>query len=84
MTEDEKRLEAKLDELLRGNEEILEALPLIHALGRILVPRQTVNERAGLNKNTLAQNTKVKKYEPIGVRKTLIEISDLTVVKKRK
>jgi low affinity Fe/Cu permease len=77
MTEDISRLEDKLDELL-------EALPLIYALGAILVPRQTVNERVGLNKNTLAQNENVTKYEEVGKRKTYVEVGSVAVVKQRK
>lgn len=77
MTEDEKRIEEKLDQ-------VIAALPTIYALGEILVPRTTVNERARLNKNTLAQNKNVKKYEPAGVRKTLVEIKDLVPILNRK
>lgn len=57
--------------------------PIIESLGLLLVPRHTVNERAGLNKNTLAQNSNVGKFEQLGKRATLIQIADVSVIKKR-
>lgn len=71
------RLEEKLDA-------IIEALPTIYAFGRILVQRKTVNERTGLNKNTISQNKNIDKFEEIGHRRTYIEIGQIPVVKQRK
>jgi hypothetical protein len=78
---DLERIEKKLDDQQRVLDDVL---PILYALGSILVPRQTVNERVGLNKNTLAQNDKVTKYEAVGVRKTYVEIGEVAVVKQRK
>ena len=71
------RLEEKLDA-------IIEALPTIHALGAVLVQRKTVNQRTGLNKNTISQNKNIDKFEEIGHRRTFIQIADVPVVKQRK
>lgn len=71
------RLEEKLDA-------IIDALPTIHALGAVLVQRKTVNERTGLNKNTISQNKNIDKFEEIGHRRTYIQIADVPVVKQRK
>jgi hypothetical protein len=68
------RLEEKLDRLDR-------ITPIIEALGAILVRRNTVNDRVGLNKNTL--NNKPA-FEEIGKRKTYIEVGEVAVVKRRK
>lgn len=73
MTEDEKRLEEKLDQ-------VIAALPIIYALGDILVERTTVNKALNLGKNTLEQNPKVKKFQPAGIRKTLVQVSDISVL----
>lgn len=78
------RLEAKLDEFIAGQAAILDALPTIHALGAILVQRKTVNDRTGINKNTLSQNNNIDKFEEIGHRRTYIEIGQVPVVKQRK
>jgi hypothetical protein len=77
MTDDLRRIEEKLDE-------VIDALPLLRALGEVLVQRKTVNERMGLNKNTISQNKNIKKFEEAGHRKTYIEIGDIAVVKQRK
>lgn len=77
MSEDLERIEKKLDE-------VLAALPMIHALGSVLVRLNTVNERVGLNKNTISQNDKIPKYEIEKQRKTFIEVKDIAVIKKRK
>lgn len=73
MTEDEKRIEEKLDQ-------VIAALPIIYALGDILVSRTTVNEKMGINKNTLDQNPKVRKFQPAGVKTTLVKVSDIAVL----
>lgn len=78
------RLEAKLDEFIAGQAAILDALPTIHALGAVLVQRKTVNERTGINKNTLSQNKSIEKFEEIGHRRTFIQIADVPVIKQRK
>lgn len=78
------RLEAKLDEFIAGQAAILDALPTIHALGAILVQRKTVNERTGLNRNTLSQNKNIEKFEEIGHRRTYIQIGEIPVVRQRK
>lgn len=75
--DDISRLEKKLDQ-------VLELAPIIEALGQILVQRKQVNQRVGLNKNTLNQNSKITKYEDTGERKTYIKIEDISVVRKRK
>lgn len=78
MTEEQaERLEQKLDK-------ILELAPTIEALGSVLVRRQTVVDRVGLNKNTLSQNKNIEKYEAVGERKTFIEVGEIAVVKRRK
>lgn len=77
MTEDLSRLEEKLDEVLK-------ALPMIYALGSVLVRRQTAIERIGLNKNTLDQNPNITKYEEDGHRRTYVEVGEIAVVKQRK
>lgn len=75
MTEDRlAAIEKTLDELA----------PIVRALGDILVQRKVVNERVGLNKNTLAQNPNVTKFEDVGSRRTLIQVSDITVIKRKK
>lgn len=71
------RLEQKLDA-------IIDALPTIHALGAVLVQRKTVNDRTGINKNTLSQNKNIDKFEEIGHRRTYIEIGQIHVTKQRK
>lgn len=78
------RLEAKLDRFIEGQAAILDALPTIHALGAVLVQRKTVNERTGLNKNTISQNKNIDKFEEIGHRRTYIEIGQVPVTKQRK
>jgi hypothetical protein len=77
MTDDLERIERKLDE-------VINALPMIYALGSILVRRSTATERLGLNKNTLDQNKKVEKFEVPGKRGTYMELKDITVIKQRK
>lgn len=77
MTEDEKRLERKIDELL-------ELAPTIRALGEVLVERTTVNERLGLNRNTITKNEKLEKFAPVGQRKTLLQIRDIAVIRTKK
>ncbi len=77
MSDDLKRIEDKLDE-------VLNALPMIYAIGSILVQRQTAIDRTGINKNTLDQNKNIGKYEEVGKRKTYIEIGSVSVVKQRK
>ena len=75
MNEDRiEKIEAMLEELR----------PIVLALGDVLVQRKTVNQRVGLNKNTLAQNGNVTKFEDTEKRRTLIQISDISVVKKKK
>jgi len=76
-TDDEKRLEEKLDQ-------VIDALPIIYALGDLLVTRGEVNRTRGLNKNTIAQNDGIATFEPVGIRKTLIEIKDITVLRKKR
>lgn len=71
------RLEKKIDQLL-------ELAPTIDALGSVLVRRNNITERLGLNKNTLAQNSNIAKFEESGSRKTFIEIGDVAVLRQRK
>jgi hypothetical protein len=73
------------EDRLAAIERTLEELaPIVRALGDILVQRKVVNERVGLNKNTLSQNPNVTKFEDVGSRRTLIQISDIAVVKRKK
>lgn len=71
------RLEQKLDQ-------VIDALPIIEALGMVLIQRKTANDRVGLNKNTIAQNPNIEKFDEIGHRRTFIQVSDLKVIKQRK
>lgn len=71
------RLEKKIDQLLA-------LAPTIDALGSVLVRRNNVTERLGLNKNTLSQNGNIAKFEESGSRKTFIEIGDVAVLRQRK
>lgn len=77
MTDDLTRLESKLDELLK-------ALPMLYALGAILVPRHVVNQRVGLNKNTLEQNRDVTKYKVEKSNRTYVEVGEISAIVKRK
>jgi hypothetical protein len=56
-------------------------LYLTAAGGVVLVRRQDVIDRAGLNKNTL--NDKPR-FEEVGKRKTYIELGEIAAVKSRK
>lgn len=78
---DLERIEKKLDEQQRILDE---ALPIIQVLGAILVQRKVANQRLGLNKNTLAKNDKVAKYEEDGHRRTYVEVRDLAVLRRQK
>ncbi len=78
MTEDQADRLERLEALL------LDLAPTINALGSVLVRQSNATERMGLSKNTLAQNKKLEKFEGIGELKTLITVSDLAVVKRRK
>jgi hypothetical protein len=71
------RIERKLDQ-------ILELAPTIDSLGQILVRQGAATNRLGLNRNTLAKNDKVEKFEEVGGRKTYIQIADIAAVKRRK
>lgn len=75
MTDEQaERLEEKLDR-------VLEALPVLDALGKLVIRRQSAVDRTGINKNTLANHPG---FEEIGKRKTYIEIGEIAVVKQRK
>lgn len=73
---DLERIERKLDELL-------ELAPIIKALGKVLVRINVAGKQAGLSKDTLHHNDKVKKYQEVGHKRTYVEIGDVSVVKKR-
>ncbi len=75
--EQAQRLEEKLDRLAP----LVEMLPIIEALGRVVIRRQTAVDRTGMSKNTLAAHPA---FEEIGKRKTFIEIGEIAVVKQRK
>lgn len=78
MTEEQAaRIERKLDE-------IIEVLPTIHAMGKLLVWGKTVTDKRGLNENTLSRNEKIVKFQEIGHRKIYIELKDIFVVRNRK
>ena len=64
---------------------LLEIVPIIEALGAVLVRRHTATKRAGLGQNTITANDKITKFEEIGaMRKTYIEIGELSAIKQRK
>lgn len=68
-------------EIAELSEKIDRILPIVEALGAILVRRNTVIERTGCNKNTLNSR---ERFEEVGKRKTYIEIGEVPVVKSRK
>lgn len=82
---DETNLNQKtLAELSRKLDAVIDALPVIYALGSVLVRLNDANDALGLGKNTISNNPQITKYEPIGERKTFVSVGDLRVVKKRK
>lgn len=74
MSEDLKRIEEKLDE-------VLNALPMIYALGSVLVRRTTAIERTGVHKNTLDSRDSYREKDR---RRTYVEIGEIPVTKNRK
>jgi len=72
------------EKMTKTVERLGKILPTLEVLCGILVPRKTINDRLGLNKNTLSQNSKIDKLSELGRREVLIRIEDISVIKKRK
>lgn len=74
----------KLEEIIQEQTAMLaRVVPVIDALGELLVRRSTVNERMKLNKNTLTQNRNIDKFEALGQSGIMIEIKDVKKIRKR-
>lgn len=71
-------------ELSEKIDKLLELTPTIEALGRVLIRRRTATKAAGLHRNTIDRNRKVRKFEEAGHRRTFIEIGDVAVIEQRK
>lgn len=69
------------EQLLELNAKLDRILPIIEALGSVVIRRKDVVDRAGLNKNTLNGKDML---EEVGKRKTYIAIGEIPVVKRRK
>jgi hypothetical protein len=78
------QLKEQLDRIERKLDELLELVPVIDLLGKLLIRSHEAAERLGLNKDTISQNDKIGKYEEVGHRRTYIEVGELQVIKKRK
>lgn len=75
MTDEQaERIEQKLDRLL-------ELESTIHALGAVVIRRQTVIDRTDINKNAF---NKGRAFEEKGKVKTFIEIGEIKAVIRRK
>jgi hypothetical protein len=72
-----KQHEALIDRLDR-------VLPVIDALGELVVEADYVSKAKRLNKNTISQNKKLEKFNGLGERKVLLKLSSIPVIKQRK
>lgn len=71
-------------ELSQKLDAVIDALPVIYALGSVLVRLKDANDALGVGKNTLSNNNAITKYEAVGERKTFVSVGDLRVVEKKK
>ena len=78
------RLERKIDLFLERTEAIDDALPVLHALGEMVIEADYVTQAKRLNKKTISVNDNLEKFNGIGERKTLIKLTSVAVVKNRK
>lgn len=73
----------QLKELNEKLDRIVDALPTIEALGRILIRRRTAARR-GIAETTIDTNKTIQKFEEIGHKRTFVEIGEVAVIQKRK
>lgn len=78
------RLERKIDLFLERAGAIDDALPVLYALGELVIEADYVTKAKRLNNKTISKNDNLEKFNGIGQRKTLISLESVAVVKNRK
>ena len=76
-------LEENLTKIEKAVARIERALPIIDALGSILVRRTAAAKQIGVTPQALDQNEGVDKFKEYGHKRTFIEIGDVRVIKRR-
>lgn len=74
-----------IEERLTRIEQTLESIvPVISALGKLLVRSHEAGKALDLGRDTLTKNTDISQYEEVGRRRTFVEVGEISVIKKRR
>lgn len=76
----EQQLKMQTEELRRQNYLLARAVAFLDILSRLLVPAKFVTERLGLHENSLANNKKLGKFQPVEKRRNYLEIGEAVFV----